>query len=295
MAVPVANAGRLNAGHAREFRFLIVPIFGETVRGRAQCALCAVRGLGKGTFMDRQFDYGQKILLAVEFADAPRQMEGMPASYARFKRLSIPDVVRAFDETHNLFVQLIAGRKFQETLEQHMGYWEKIVPSGKQCFVHYAIGTEDAMKAVYDWHKAESGFALLGLYHVEPQSSAYPYSFPFGDTPDHWHIGEHFSLTKDLVFWFNFFPQQPYLFEKTFAVWALFQTVQLDKRGENNQLVASEGKESLMVQGVSEFVQVNLNRFSSLPGFFNSAHEAGKHTFTVDPDYLWSGMLLTKV
>ena len=55
--------------------------------------------------MDRKFDYTQKILLAVEFADAPRRLEGMPATYARFKRLSIPDVVRAFDDTQNLFVQ----------------------------------------------------------------------------------------------------------------------------------------------------------------------------------------------
>jgi hypothetical protein len=71
--------------------------------------------------MDRKFDYTQKILLAVEFADAPRRLEGMPATYARFKRLSIPDVVRAFDETQSLFVQLIAGRKFRNVLEQHIG------------------------------------------------------------------------------------------------------------------------------------------------------------------------------
>jgi hypothetical protein len=30
----------------------------------------------------------------------------------------------------------------------------------------------------------------------------------------------------------------------------------------------------LIVQGVSDFVQINLNRFTSLPGYFNSAHEA---------------------
>ena len=127
------------------------------------------------------------------------------------------------------------------------------------------------------------GFTLLGVYHVEPQCSAYPFSFPFGDTPDHWRLGEHFSLTEDSVFWFNFFPEQPYLFEKTFAVWALFQMLQLTGRGENNQLVAFDGRESLIAQGVSDFVQVNLNRFTSLPGFFNAAHEAGKQTFTVDP------------
>jgi hypothetical protein len=245
--------------------------------------------------MDRQFDYAQKIFLAVEFADAPRPIEGMPASYARFKRLTIPDVVRAFDETHSLFAQLIAGRKFRDVLEQHMGYWEKKIPGGKSCFVHYAIGAEDVISAAFDRLKGDGGIELLGVYHVEPQSSAYPFSFPFGDTPDHWRLVDHFSLTEDSVFWFNFFPEQSYLFEKTFAVWALFQMLQLKGRGENNQLVTSDGKDRLAARGVDEFVQVNLNRFTSLPGFFNAAHEAGKHTFTVDPDYIWYGMLLTKV
>ena len=147
--------------------------------------------------MDRKFDYTQKILLAVEFADAPRRLEGMPATYARFKRLSIPDVVRAFDDTQNLFVQMIAGRKFRNVLEQHMGYWEKRVPDGKQCFVHYAIGPQDIITAAFNRIKGDgSAFTLLGVYHVEPQCSAYPFSFPFGDTPDHWRLGEHFSLTE---------------------------------------------------------------------------------------------------
>jgi hypothetical protein len=244
--------------------------------------------------MDRQFDYAQKIFLAVEFADAPRRIEGMPATYARFKRLTIPDVIRAFDETHSLFAQLIAGRKFRDALEQHMGYWEKKIPDGKACFVHYAIGAEDVIAPAFDRLKGDGGFMLLGVYHVEPQSSAYPFSFPFGDTPDHWRLVERFSLTADSIFWFNFFPEQPYLFEKTFAVWALFQMLQLKGRGENNQLAASDGKDRLVARDVDDFVQVNLNRFTSLPGFFNAAHEAGKHTFTVDPDYIWYGMLLTK-
>jgi len=245
--------------------------------------------------MDRKFDYAQKILVAVEFAAAPRHLNDMPASYALFKRLSIPEVVRAFDETHNLFVQLIAGRKFQNVLQQHMGYWEDRIPASQQCFVHYAIGPDTMIAGTFDRLKEAGGFVSLGVYDMEPQSSAYPYSFPFGDTPDHWNVVERFSFTGESVFWFNFFPEQPRLFEKTFAIWALFQLQQLKGRGENNQLVSTEGKERLIAQGVADFVQVNLNRFTSLSGFFNAAHEAGKHTFTVDPDYLWYGMLLRKV
>ncbi|MGO9698020.1 MAG: hypothetical protein ACLPX7_02015 [Xanthobacteraceae bacterium] len=136
--------------------------------------------------MDRKFDYAQKILLAVEYADPPRRIEGMPAAYAVFKRLSIPEVVRAIEETRSLSLPLIGSGKFQNALDQHMGYWEKRVPDGKQCFVHYAIGTDDVITAAFDQLKRNgSSFVLLGIYHVEPQSSAYPYSFPVGTTPDH--------------------------------------------------------------------------------------------------------------
>jgi len=246
--------------------------------------------------MDRSFDYSQKILLAVEFGEAPLRMEGMPASYALFKRISIPDVVRAFDESHGLFAQLLGGRKFHDALDQHMGYWEQRIPVGKQCFVHYAIGTDAIIAGAFDRLKsAADGLVALGIYHVEPQCSAYPFGFPARAVPDHWFLGEERPPTNDSVFWFNFFPEQPYLFEKTFAIWALFQTQQLKAGGECNQLVTWEGKERLTSNGVSDFVQVNLNRFTSLPGFFNSAHEAGKYTFTVDRDYLWYGMLMSKL
>ena len=73
--------------------------------------------------MDRKFDYTQKILLAVEFADAPRRLEGMPATYARFKLAVDPGCRAGLRRNANLFVQLIAGRKFRNVLEQHMGYW----------------------------------------------------------------------------------------------------------------------------------------------------------------------------
>lgn len=246
--------------------------------------------------MDRDFDYTQKILVAVDIGDAPRPLAGMPATHSVYKRLSIPEVEQAFDETHSLFVQLFAGRKFRHVLEQHMGYWEQRIPAGKQCFVHYAIGTDEVItEAFHRLKETPGGLTLLGIYHVEPQSSAYPFGFPTSPTPSHWSLGKTYSYTDESVFWFNFFPQQPYLFEKTFAIWAMFQTQLLDGRGECNQLVAWEGKERLTVQGVSDFAQINLNRFTSVAGYFQSAHEAGKHSFTEDPDYLWYGMLMRKI
>jgi hypothetical protein len=251
-------------------------------------------------YVERQFDYAQKILLAIEFADAPRRLEAMPATYVLFKRLSIPEVIREFQAVQ---VQRAAGSapaidlgKFRKVLDQRMGYWEQRVTAGRHAFVHYAIGTEGVIAAAFDRLKADAAsFALLGTYHVEPQSSAYPFSFPSGVTPDHWHLGQPFKLTAASIFWFNFFPPQRYLFEKTFAAWARFQMIRLKERAENNQLVASDGKDRLLAHGIADMVQVNLNRFSSLRGFFNAAHDAGEETFTDDGEYLWYGMLLRKM
>jgi hypothetical protein len=66
--------------------------------------------------------------------DAPRWLDGMPASYAVFRRMAIPDVMRAIDATHSRLVQLVAGGRFQHVLQQHMGYWEERVPAGKHSF-----------------------------------------------------------------------------------------------------------------------------------------------------------------
>lgn len=235
--------------------------------------------------MDRQFDYAQKILLAVEFADAPRRIEHQPATYTLFRRLSMPELARA-PQTDSAF---------KNVLTAHMNYWESRVPAGQHCFVHYAIGTDAIISAAFDRLKADGGFVLLGVYHVEPQGSAYPGSFPFGHAPDHWHLGEQFALTNESIFWFNFFPAQPYQLEKFFATWLLFLMQQQKARAETNQLVVSDGRDRVIAQGVADIVQVNLVRFTSLAGFIGSAHAAGQQTFTPDPDYLWYGMLLSAV
>jgi hypothetical protein len=248
--------------------------------------------------MERQFDYTQKILVAVEFGQKPRELSDMPASYAVFQRVPVAQVFRTFEEIESLFVRLVGGRKFHEALDQHMGYWEKKVPAGQECFVHYAIGKDEVINSVWSRLKDTAGqtpWVTLGVYHVEPQSSGYPGSFPFGPAMNHLELGTTRGMTKDSIFWFNFFPAQPYLFEKTYKVWMLFYLCQLKESVECNQLVAWEGKDRLISNGVDEFVQVNLNRFSSMAGYFGSAQETGKTTFTSDADYLWYGMVLRKL
>lgn len=221
----------------------------------------------------------------------------MPRTHSVFQRLPIAEGGAAFEETESLLVRLLvrllAGRRFHNVLGQHMGYWECRIPQGQGCFVHYAIGAEGVIAAAFARLRAEGGWGLVGMHHVEPQHSAYPAGFPLRSVPDPWHL-EECAYTKDSIFWFNFFPEQPYLFEKTFAIWALFCASQLRERRECNQLVAWEGKERLRVQGIDEFVQVNLNRFTSLAGYFGTAYEAGRNTFSVDREYPWYGMLLQR-
>jgi hypothetical protein len=245
--------------------------------------------------MDRSFDYSQKILLAVEFADHPRELAEPPPSHSVFRRIPIPEVTRAFEESHGLAARISGGARFHRAIDEHMGYWEERVPAGRSCYVHYAIGQKEVIDAAYARLCADGGWVLCGVYHIEPQSSSYPFAFPLGAAPDHFHLGEARAFGAGSIFWFNFFPAQPCLFEKTFAIWTLFNSFQGRDGGECNQLTAVDGADRLRVQGVEPFVQVNLNRFTSMLGYFASAHEAGKHTFTVDPEYRWYGMLLRKM
>ncbi|HEU0168408.1 MAG TPA: hypothetical protein VFS62_11575, partial [Chloroflexota bacterium] len=188
-----------------------------------------------------------------------------------------------------------AGGAFERVLAEHMGYWEQHIPAGQQCFVHYAIGKPDVIDGLFDRLSATAGFPLLGTYSLEAQSCCYPFGFPTNPVPDNVSLGDSKTFTDQSIFWFNFFPAQPYLFEKTFVVWTRFCSSSLPERGECNQLVSASTANRVRASGVDEFVQVNLNRFTNLNGFLASARGAGESTFTVDPDYRWYGMLLRKL
>ena len=126
-------------------------------------------------------------------------------------------------------------------------------PAGQQLFVHYAIGGDEAITAAFHRLAAEANrWTTLGVYHVEPQSSGYPASFPARPAPMHWSLGEARGFTKESIFWFNFFPEQPYLFEKTFVSWVWFQALKSREGVETNQLVAWEGKDQSRSRGVDE-------------------------------------------
>jgi hypothetical protein len=245
--------------------------------------------------INRSFDYSQRVLVAVEVGVEPHRPAGLPDTHAVFRRIPIAEVAEAFGRQVPLIARLILGKKFRRVLDQRMGYWESRVPVGQSCFVHYVRGNAEAMeKARIAFSAASNAWVLLGVYHIEPQSSAYPFGFPFNPVPDHWFHGRKRDYTPDSLFWFNFFPDQKFLFEKTFVVWALFSLFRSKEGGACNQLVAADDPARLTARGVEPFVQINLNRFTSYEGYFTSARAAGKHTFTQDKEYIWYGMLLRK-
>jgi hypothetical protein len=246
--------------------------------------------------MDRNFDYSQKVLVAVEFNVKPSTLPVTGLQYTRFQRIAIPAVKEAFAKEINPLIRLLIGKKFANIVDQRMGYWESRIPAGQVAFVHYLIGSaQDIDKAYLELQASFSAFVMVGVYHLEPQSSSSPYGFPAGTVPSYYYLGEEKPFTENSVFWFNFFPAQPYLFEKTFRVWCLFQISKLKEGGDCNQLVTLDSGEKLKTNGIDQFVQINLNRFQSIKGYFAAAAEAGRKSFTRDPDYQWYGMLLKKI
>src|SRR5262249_48289350 len=132
----------------------------------------------------------QKILLAIEFGTSPRQLRDMPPGYMVFKRVRVPEIMRAFDDNTSLLARTFARHKFQQAIDHSMGYWEKLIPADEECFVHYAIGKESDINSAFTRLKKEAAdLKLLGTYHVEPQSSAYPFGFPVNPVPNHWDLG----------------------------------------------------------------------------------------------------------
>ena len=242
--------------------------------------------------MNRDFDYSQRVLVAVEFGQQPRRPAGLPDTHAVFRRIAIPEVLDAFRRQVPAVARFFAGGRFRRVLDQRMGYWESKVPAGQSCFVHYVRGTAAAADKARTAFAEAGDWVSLGVYHIEPQSSAYPFGFPFGSVPDHWFLGQTHDYSEQSVFWFNFFPAQKFLFEKTFVIWALFNLFKSHEGGVSNQLVAADDADKIDSRGADRFVQVNLNRFTSIAGYFTSARAAGRHTFTNDSEYTWYGMLL---
>src|SRR5262249_51713438 len=167
--------------------------------------------------MDRLRIYEGRTLVGVEFAPTPSSLSGLSKNAHVFERISAPEIQKITAQ----LAQANAGgasaqmMKLLDVANARIAYWERKVPAGSKCFVHHARFDDEA-QAKSGYAQARSkfpNFPLLGLYCVDPLMSMFPQAFPVDPAPNMWRPGEQNLLTKDSMFFLNFFPAQPFLRE----------------------------------------------------------------------------------
>jgi hypothetical protein len=248
--------------------------------------------------MDRLSIYRTRTLVAVEFAKAPTRLPRLAPQQHTFARIGLPEV-------KNIVGRLVESSndpQFSAQVEQltrvanvRLAYWEERIPAGLTCFVHHVRFNDDAAAraGIAEVNAKCPHFALLGLYQINPGISIFADAFPAAPAPNMWRPGELNTLTKESLFFFNFFPDQPHLIEQvcqgTIAIWAESTPGLYD----TNNFVDLP-KEVSAAPGIDRFVAVNLNRYRNVYGFCKAV--AGGASMSViaedhHDDFRWYGML----
>ncbi len=248
--------------------------------------------------MDRLHIYRTRTLIGVEFAQEPARLPRLSKLQHAFVRLGLPEIKDLVGQVirSNPDQQFSAElRDLMQVAGARLAYWENKVPQGSQCFVHHIRFDDDAAAraGIAEIRTKFPHFALLGLYQINPAVSFFPEAFPVSPAPSLWRPGGHNALTKDSQFFFNFFPEQPYLLERvsqgTIAIWAESAPGLYDT---NNFVDLPE--ELTTAAGIDRFVGVNLNRYRNVYGFCKAvAGGASKSVIAEDhhDDFHWYGML----
>jgi len=248
--------------------------------------------------MDRLSIYRTRTLVAVEFAKEPTRLPRLAPLQHTFARIGLPEVktlVGRLVESSNDLQFTAQVEQLGHVANVRLAYWEDKIPRGLTCFVHHVRFDDDAAaRAGIAEVKAKfPHFALLGLYQINPWISIFAHAFPADPAPNMWRPGEPNKLTKESVFFFNFFPDQPYLIERvcqgTIAIWAESAPGLYDA---NNFVDLPE--EVSGAPGIDRFVAVNLNRYRNIFGFCKAvAGGAAMSVIAEDhhDDFHWYGML----
>ena len=244
--------------------------------------------------MDRLQIYRGLTLVGVEFAPTPSSLASVCKNGHVFERISAAEVqkiaeglMRAGAPAH--LPQLL------KVANERIGYWERKVPAGLKCFVHHArFEDEESAKAGYaDARKRFPQFALLGLYRIDPSISIFPHAFPLNAAPNMWRPGEQNVLTKDSMFFLNFFPQQRYLREFVYQGTIAIYSESSPGLYQANNYVDLVSNDFLAVNGLDRFVGVNLNRYQDGHGFFTAVSAGAAKSVIVEgyEQFEWYGIL----
>ena len=249
--------------------------------------------------MDRLHIYNTRTLVAVEFAATPSSLAGIAAHAQTFRRLDRAETAALHGDAVKATTDPTVGRQLMHLMEvvgERIAYWESLVPPGLRCFVHHIRFDNEARgKAGYAAAVAAfPTFAMIGLYAIDPIISMFPQAFPVDPAPNFWRPGKTNGLTKDSLFFLNFFPPQPFLREQVVqGTTSIYSESSPGLYHANNyvdlvsDLFTSAGK-------VDKIASINLNRYSDSFGFFKAvAAGAAKSVIVEDghEGFRWHGML----
>jgi hypothetical protein len=248
--------------------------------------------------MDRLRIYQGGTLVGVEFAPTPSSLASLRKDAHVFERINAAEI----EKITGGLARANAGEGFSAQMSQllnvasaRLNYWERKVPPGSKCFVHH-VRFDDEREAKAGYAQARSKFphfGLLGLYRIDPLISMFPQAFPVDAAPNMWQPGKTNVLTKDSLFFLNFFPQQPFLRE--FVYQGTIAIYSESARGlyDANNYVDLVSDEFVATNNVDKIVGVNLNRYRDAHGFLKAVSAGAAKSVIVKgfEQFQWYGIL----
>jgi hypothetical protein len=249
--------------------------------------------------MDRLHIYNTRTLVAVEFASKPSSLAGIGGRAHVFRRLDLDETTALHGNAMRATADPAVTQQLKHLMEVvggRVAYWENLVPPGLKGFVHH-VRFGDAARGKAGYAAAVAAFpkfAMIGLYAIDPIISMFPQAFPVDPAPNFWRPGKTNELTKDSLFFHNFFPQQPFLREQVVQGTTSIYSESAPGLYHTNNYVDLVSDLFTSGDNVDKVVGVNLNRYSDGYGFFKSvAAGAAKSVIVEDghEGFQWHGIL----
>lgn len=247
--------------------------------------------------MDRLHIYSTRTLVAVEFSSRPASRVGIGGKGHVFRRLSQPETTalhrRAVEADPAAAAQM---NRLMMVVGDRVAYWERRVPPGLGCFVHHVRFEDEThgraayARAVAAW----PGFAMIGLYAIDPVISFFPEAFPVDPAPNFWRPGTANALTDDSLFFFNFFPVQPGLREQVVQGTTSIYSESAPGLYHTNNYVDLVSDLFTTAGSVDKVAAVNLNRYRDGHGFFKAVAAGAARSVIAEgahEAFQWHGML----
>jgi len=248
--------------------------------------------------MDRLRIYKTRTLVAVEFASTPSSLAGLGGRAHVFRRLDFAETAALHHQAVRTTTEPMVARQMRDLMEvvkDRVAFWEKLVPAGLQCFVHHVRFADEARgKAGYA--AAVAAFpklAMIGLYAIDPIISMFPQAFPVDPAPNFWRLGKTNELSKDSLFFLNFFPQQKFLREQVVQGTTAIYCESAPGLYHTNNYVDLVADLFTSAAKVDKVVSLNLNRYSDGYGFFKAVAAGAAMSVIVEgyEHFQWHGML----